>query len=300
MGSEEKVGVVTVTFNSAKVLPDFLRCIAQQSHKDFLLYAVDNASTDDSIEILRAFPDERLRIIANSENKGVAEGNNQGIQAALESGCRSVLLINNDTEFGPEVMAQLLQALDDNRVDMCCPKMLYFDEPNRIWAAGGEFQPWFGYRVIHLGEGEMDSGQYDQGRLVTYTPTCCVLIRKKVFDTIGLMDSRYFVYADDTDFMFRAMRRGLALWYFPECRLWHKVSSLTGGDSTPFAIRYMTRNRIYFYRKNFSRLAALLWILFYRSHLSFRYLRGIDSAAIWKAKRQAVHEGLAMATSSLN
>jgi GT2 family glycosyltransferase len=300
MDSEERVGVVTVTFNSAQVLPDFLRCVAEQTHKDLLIFAVDNASTDDSIEILRGFPDERLKIIRNSENRGVAEGNNQGIRAALESGCSSILVINNDTEFGPTLLTQLLGALDDNRADMSCPKMLYFDERNKIWAAGGEFQSWFGYRVIHLGEGELDRGQYDRGRLVTYAPTCCVLIRKKVFDTIGLMDSSYFVYADDVDFMFRAMQRGLALWYLPECKLWHKISSLTGGDSTPFAIHYMTRNRIYFYRKNFSKPAVAMWVLLYKLHLLIRYLRGVDSTAIWNAKRKAVHEGLAMTASSLN
>jgi len=300
MDREERVGIVTVTFNSAKVLPDFLRCITEQTYRNFLLYAVDNASTDNSVGLLRTFPDQRLQIIPNSENKGVAEGNNQGIRAALEAGCGSVLLINNDTEFGPMLIAQLLGALDDDHVSMVCPKMLYFDEPNRIWAAGGEFQPWCGYRVVHLGDGQLDEGQYDRGRLVTYTPTCCVLIRKRVFETIGLMDPRYFVYADDTDFMFRAMRHRITLWYLPECCLWHKVSSMTGGDSTPFAIRYMTRNRIYFYRKNFSTVTAAVWILLYIVHLSIRYFRGIDSATTWKAKRQAVHEGLAMIASSLS
>jgi len=299
MGSHEKVGVVTVTFNSGSVLPDFLRCIVEQTHKTLLIYAVDNASKDDSVEILRNFPDPRLKVIRNYENKGVAEGNNQGIRAALEEGCGSVLLINNDTEFPPTLVAQLLQALDEHQVDMAAPKMMYFDPSNRIWAAGGNFQPYRGYRVAHIGDGELDRGQYDQGRLITYTPTCCVLVRRSVFEAIGLMDQNYFVYADDTDFMFRAMRKGLTLWYAPQCQLRHKISSLTGGDNTPFAIRYMTRNRIYFYRKNFSRTKAAILVWLYRLHLSLRYLRGIDPKSVWTAKQSAVQEGLAMTTPRL-
>ncbi len=75
MASENLIGVVTVTYNSESVLPDFLRCLAEQSHRDFLLFAVDNASKDNGLEILRDWGDERLRLIANENNRGVAEGN---------------------------------------------------------------------------------------------------------------------------------------------------------------------------------------------------------------------------------
>src|ERR1700756_2109155 len=174
MAKQGLIGVVTVTYNSAAVLPGFLPSILKQTHADFLLYAVDNALTDDTVNILRQCPDARLKIISNSDNKGVAEGNNQGIRAALQDGCASILLINNDTEFDECLVAQLVRGLDEFQVGMICPKIMYFDEPQRFWAAGGTLQAFLGYRPVHLGVDEIDRGQYDSPRLVGYVPTCCV------------------------------------------------------------------------------------------------------------------------------
>jgi GT2 family glycosyltransferase len=261
MASADHIGVVTVTYNSADVLADFLRCMFAQTHREFTLFAVDNASKDDTLRILRECPDDRLKMIANPDNRGVAAGNNQGIHAALDAGCRSVLLINNDTEFGSALIAQLDEGLTAHHVDMTCPKMMYYDDPQRIWAAGGTFQPRLGYRTIHLGQREIDRGQYDLVRLVTYVPTCCVLITKEVFEKVGFMDERYFVYADDTDFMYRAMKAGIKLMYLPEAKLLHKVGSLSGGEESPFAIQYGTRNRMFFLLKHFGVAYALPWML---------------------------------------
>lgn len=262
MASNDCIGVVTVTYNSAKVLPDFLFSMAQQTHRDYLLFAIDNASADDSLRLLREWGDKRLRIIPNSDNRGVAGGNNQGIKAALKAGCASVLLINNDTCFEPTLIADLDAGLMRHAVDMTCPKIMYYDEPNRIWAAGGGFQLWWGSRSFHCGEGEVDHGQFEHPRLVPYVPTCCVLIRKEVFENVGLMDERYFVYWDDTDFMFRAKRRGVKLLYLPTVKLLHKVGSLTGGgdNDSPFAVRFGTRNSLLFMLKHFGILLSLPWM----------------------------------------
>jgi len=291
MANQNPIGIVTVTYNSADVLPDFLRCIAAQTHREFILFAVDNASKDETVRILRECTDDRLIIIANPDNRGVAGGNNQGIRAALEAGCRSVLLINNDTDFEPNLLAQLDQGLSTYRVDMACPKMMYYDHPDRIWAAGGEFQRWLGYRSVHLGEGEADHGQYDTPRLVTYVPTCCVLIKKEVFETIGVMDERYFVYSDDVDFMYRAMRAGVKLMYLPEAKLLHKVGSLCGGENSPLGLQYSTRNRMFFLLKHFGMAYALPWMLVRQVYYFCQFLvaqKGLEwlrlkQSSLWQA-----------------
>ena len=267
--------------------------MAEQSHSDFLLFAVDNASSDGSLDILRKLDDPRLRIIANAHNLGVAAGNNQGIRAALEAGCTSILLINNDTEFDPELIAQLAKGISTHEVQMSCPKIMYYDRPEYIWAAGGRFQRWAGYRALHWGEREIDRGQYDLTRLVTYVPTCCVLIEARVFARVGLMDERYFVYVDDQDFMYRAMKAGVKLLYLPEARLLHKVGTLTGGEESTFELRYGTRNRAFFLLKHFG-LGFALPLLFARAFYflckslvagrGLKWLR-IKEIALWNALR---------------
>lgn len=292
---EPRIGVVTVTFNSSHVLPDFLTCTFSQTHKNFLLFTVDNASTDDTLSLLHQCGDDRLRIIANSTNLGVAEGNNVGIRAALEEGCNLILLLNNDTEFPKDLFARLKQGLDKHRCDMTTPKMLYFDAPDVVWCAGGYFDEKRYYGAFHTGMDEKDTGQFNRAQQVTYVPTCCLMIRRSVFETVGFMDDRYFVYTDDVDFLYRCLIKGLTLWYLPDATLFHKVSSLTGGSESAFAIRYMTRNRVYFLRKHLPGYQVFLWLVHFMAYTApRRLLSGADSIRTWRLRCASVLEGLRM------
>jgi hypothetical protein len=296
MDSSHTIGVVTVTYNSADVLPDFLHSIAIQTYCDFQLFVVDNGSKDETIRLLGSCPDQRLRIIANSDNRGVAEGNNQGIRAAIAAGCGSILLINNDTAFRENLVQELVDGMDRLHCDMVSPKILYFDEPERIWAAGGTFQPWLGYRAKHFGEGVMDRGQFDAVRQVGYAPTCCVLIRSEVFSSVGLMDPRYFVYVDDVDFMYRAQKAGKLLIYLPQSILLHKVGRLTGGEESAFSILYGTRNRLFFLLKNFGMLRSLPWMIALQISWLFVFLFRKKKMEWFRLKQNAFQASLKMWT----
>jgi len=289
-----KIGVVTVTYNSADVLPEFLDSIAVQTYSDFVVYVIDNASKDDTIAICKQRSDLPLVLVPNETNIGVAEGNNQGIRKALEAGCEYVLLLNNDTVFDGNLIAQLQSGLVEHQCAMITPKILYHDNPQQIWAAGGYFQRWLGYRVKHYGSDQRDSGRFEEVRTITYAPTCCVLVRSSVFDQIGLMDPAYFVYSDDTDFMYRAGNAGLEIKYLPGAKVFHKVSSLTGGAASPFTMRYCTRNRIYFIRKHLPAIPAAFWAATYYGYLLSRYLMRMDKKSAWTLKRAAILEGLKM------
>lgn len=294
MTEAELVGIVTVTYNSSEVLPGFFDSLFKQTHEAFIGFIVDNASQDGSLRKAQEFNDRRIRVIANNENRGVAGGNNQGIRAALDAGCNFILLLNNDTEFESALIEKLVRALVNANVDMVCPKILYFDEPARIWAAGGGFAPRLGYRSFHYGADEYDMGQYDRARLVQYSPTCCVLIHRSVFDRIGFMDEDYFVYMDDVDFMYRAMRAGIKLQYQPGATLLHKVGRLTGGEESAFNIRLNNRNRTYFLLKYFGAVRSLpLLILNHLVYIS-RLLSGKSSLRVYGIKFRATLEGIGM------
>jgi GT2 family glycosyltransferase len=78
------------------------------------------------------------------------------------------------------------------------------------------------------------------------------LIQKSVFDHVALMDENYFVYYDDVDFMYRALKKNEPLWYIPEAVVYHKESTSTGFMSD-FSVHYLYRNLVYFALKNYSR-----------------------------------------------
>ena len=288
-----KIGVVTVTYNSEHVIREFLDSLRTQTHTNFELYVVDNNSKDKTLEIVRQHSGLPIAVIANRENLGVAEGNNQGIRAALADDCECVLLLNNDTTFSEGLLSELYAGLDRFKCDMTTCKMYFHDFPHRIWCAGGRFRPLLGYENLHDGEGEEDAGQFDEPRRITYTPTCCLMVRRSVFDQIGLMDSRYFVYADDADFLYRCLRRGIALWYIPEARLWHKVSSLTGNMSD-FMVRYSTRNRIYFVRKHLPYWLALFWYRQSQFRSTVAFLALHIKSTTWDLRLKSARDGWRM------
>jgi hypothetical protein len=297
MDKHNLIGVVTVTFNSQSVLAGFIDSILKQSHLKFILYIIDNASSDATLKVLSEYNDPRIVLISNQTNVGVAEGNNIGIRAALKDGCGAVLLINNDTVFEPNLISKLANGLREHNCEMAVPKILYFDDPEMIWCAGGYFNALRG-TGSHFGLGRKDDGQFDITRAVGYSPTCCMLIKREVFDRVGLMDSSYFLYFDDTDFCLRAYRSGVKLWYLPSARLLHKVSSLTGGTSM-FTIRYITRNHIYYLLKHYPRWQIFLYFPAFYIYILGKYFFFLRRPELFWTAQKAFWEGIFLFVSNL-
>ena len=259
------IGIVTVLFNSDDVLPGFFKSLAEQEGVVYKLYVIDNSKTDSGSRISRQLANRYgidVEIVFNDANFGVAKGNNQGIELARHDGCDYILLSNNDIEFdNKNLFAGLVQELNDRQLDAVVPKIYYFGLDRKIWFAGGDFSK---FRAItpHWGDGEDDRGQFDAISIVNYAPTCFVLMRANVFDAIGLMDEKYFVYFDDADFMWRMKSAAMRLGMAPSFNLWHKVSFSTGGQASDFTLYYGFRNRIYFIRKNFNNFWAAVSVAF--------------------------------------
>ena len=285
-----KIGIVTVTYNSRSVLEDFFSSLERQTCADHALYIVDSGSTDDTVAYVQAHMPGRCRFLQNPENIGFAAGTNQGIQAAFQDGCTAILVLNNDVVFGPELLERLAGALDQYHCDMTTPMMYYNEPKDCIWAAGGSLQPWLGYLSKHRGVGEKDHGQYGVACRMTFAPLCCVLIRKEVLDRVGPLNERYFTYTEDVDFMYRCLKQGVALWYVPEAKLWHKVSSLTGNMSD-FMVHYCVRNRILFVRQHLPYYVALYWYFYTQARSTLAYLLGRKSLARWDLCRASAKEG---------
>jgi len=286
------IGVVTVTYNSGSVIDDFMRSLLCQTYSEFLLYLVDNASTDRTLQQVAAYKDSRIHIVANPRNLGFAQANNQGIQAALVAGCKFVLLVNNDIEFGPQLLEQLLDGLEEHDCDMVAPKIVFHHDQRVIWSAGGGLDPKRGYAGFHRGYGEVDQGQFDSSQVVDHAPACCLLIRSEVFERIGLLDTHYFTYVEDTDFSYRARLAGLTLVYLPSPRVLHKAHSLTGGLFSSFMMRYITRNRVYFLLKHFGPWRSLVYVPAYQAYLLLQLVSGKGGLPMFWLREKAFFEGL--------
>jgi GT2 family glycosyltransferase len=274
-----KIGLVTITFNSDNVIEGFINSINSQDYDNYCLYIIDNNSKDGTLKKVDQLANKnKVVLIKNNFNNGVAGSNNQGILKALEDGCDYVILINNDTEFEPPLISKLIKASQKLKYGIVVPKMMFYNEPEIIWFGGGYLKKSEGYISYHIGIGEKDNGQYTD-REITYAPTCCALIHRSVFNEIGLMDEKYFVYFDDTDFWYRVMKHGkYKMLYINDVLFYHKVGSLTKSKKgtrssfkfSDFSIKYKTRNRVYFLRKqnSFFSFLNIIWFWF-RMNLRF-------------------------------
>ncbi|MGF6755975.1 GT2 family glycosyltransferase [Paraburkholderia sp. GAS42] len=246
------IGVVTVLYQSDGVLEDFFASLEVQQHVNLKVYVIDNSATESGSITSRRMADQAgidTQIVFNNANVGVARGNNQGIKMALADGCDYVLLANNDVEFrDPMTIAKLLAPVAAGTTLATFPKIMYHGT-NRIWCAGGSISRLKAI-TAHVGDGDEDTGQFDDELFSEYAPTCFMMLDRSVFERVGMMDEKYFVYYDDTDFVWRMNHADIHLLYVPVSQVGHKVSFSTGGDETPFSLFYCTRNRIYFSRKN--------------------------------------------------
>jgi len=248
-----KTGLVTVLYNSDKVLEGFIKSISAQTYKDYILYLVDNSVNNTTTALIEnlaeLYPVSSYHHIKSQGNIGVAAGNNVGIKLALSDACDYVLILNNDIEVEqPDALEKQIALCEIKGEKIIVPKIFYYDT-HKLWMAGGHMDTWRALGV-HDGYKKEDTPEFNQPRYITYAPTCFMLVNKEVIERIGLMDEKYFAYYDDTDFVLRADKAGFKILYDPSVCILHKVSSSGGGDLSPFYIYYSNRNKIYFIRKN--------------------------------------------------
>jgi hypothetical protein len=270
-----KLALITVLYKSDEVLEDFFSGISMQDFKDYKLYLVDNSCnsiTSAFIECLQQkYPVPSVEHIDTGGNIGVAAGNNTGIERALKEGCEYLLFLNNDIFIDqPYLLSAMTEKCKEHKI--VTPKIFYHDS-GLIWMAGG-YMDRLKALGVHYGMKQKDNGQFNTAKFVTYAPTCFLMVQKNIVDEIGLMDEKYFAYYDDTDFVFRAVKKGMKVWYEPSLYLGHKVSSSSGGDESLFYIYYGNRNKIYFIKKHFSGLHRIyLYIYYFVTRFLFYYLR---------------------------
>ncbi len=242
------VTAVVINWNGTPVIGPCLDSLLASTYERLTVMVVDNASEDDSVRVIRdRYPS--VRIEETGRNLGYAGGANHGLRAARAAGTDFILLMNNDVEIAPDAVRELVSAARDHSDALLLgPKIYYFDEPDVIWSAGGAVSFWTGH-IRHLGIRERDRGQFDDVREVDYLTGCAVLLPTRMLETVGELDETYYMYNEDTDWSTRATRSGGKVLYVPTARLWHKVSSSSGGGLTSYKIYHRIRSTLSYFKR---------------------------------------------------
>lgn len=247
-----------LNWNQQEMTCACLASLAQLDYPNYQIIVVDNGSrAGEAAVIQERFPS--AIVLANGRNLGFAEGNNVGIRYALEHGADYVLLLNNDTTVDPLMLTRLIEVAErDEQIGIVGPKISYFDEPDTIWSAGGVIGTL--REPIMLGLDESDRGQRDALREVDWVTGCALLIKSAVVREIGLIEARFFIYFEETEWCYRVRKAGHKIIYVPTALVWHKIKPRHQALSERH-VYLMTRNELLYLHRTDARLPLILYVI---------------------------------------
>ena len=244
------VAIVILNYNGQHFLEMFLPSVVSYS-SPHTIYVADSASTDSSVEWLKAnYPS--IRLVELPSNYGFAGGYNRSL-AHIEADY--FVLLNSDVEVTPNWIPPLLDLLESNQnIAACQPKLLSYHQQNEFEYAGaaGGYLDWLGYsfcrgRMFYVCE--KDEGQYNSVQKIFWATGACLMIRAKLFQEMGGFDEDFFAHMEEIDLCWRLQLHGHQIYYVPNSTVFH-VGGGTLPASNPFKTYLNYRNSLAMMYKN--------------------------------------------------
>ena len=247
-----KIAIVILNWNGVDMMRRYLTDVVNYSIVDnAVVYVADNASTDNSVEMLRSeYP--QVKVILLEKNWGFAEGYNKALsQIAAEY----YVLLNSDVKVTHHWLQPLVEFMDAHRdVAACQPKLLSIIDTDSFEYAGacGGFIDLYGYpfcrgRVFNTIE--RDKGQYDTAMPILWATGACMMIRSSDYWNAGGFDGRFFAHNEEIDLCWRLRLLGRKVYCIPDSAVFH----LGGGTlpkSNPMKTYLNFRNNLTMLYKN--------------------------------------------------
>ncbi|MGX8696092.1 MAG: glycosyltransferase family 2 protein [Prevotella sp.] len=227
-----KLAIVILNWNGAKMLSQYLPSVLRYSQDEATVYVADNASTDNSLDLLRQhFP--QVKLILLEKNWGFAEGYNK---ALAQIDAQYYLLLNSDIEVTHHWLTPLIEYMDTHEeVAACQPKLLSIFDKDMFEYAGacGGFIDRYGYPFCRgriFDTVERDDGQYDYATEILWATGAALLVRARVYNNVGGLDGRFFAHCEEIDLCWRMRLQGYKIVCLPESKVYH-----VGGGTLPKA-----------------------------------------------------------------
>lgn len=226
----EKVAIVILNWNGREMLRKYLPTVLNYSRDEAVVYVADNASTDDSLVLLRTeFPE--CKVIVLEKNWGFAEGYNKALR---QVDATYYLLLNSDIEVTHHWLTPLIEYMDVHpEVAACQPKLLsvYNKDMFEYAGASGGYLDHYGYPFCRgriFDTIEEDNGQYDYPTEILWASGAALMIRSKDYWAVGGLDGRFFAHCEEIDLCWRLRISGRKICCLPESYVYH-----VGGGTLP-------------------------------------------------------------------
>lgn len=260
------LGIVIVNWNTRDLLRDCLRSVEQSAGVTYRVVVVDNASVDDSAEMVRAeFP--QVELIENADNRGYPAANNQGLRrlgfgrGGPDDAPRYALALNPDTVLPPGALREMVTYMDaDPRVGVAGPKLVLPDGSLDLACRRSFPTPEISfYRMIGLSKLFPRSRRFGRYNLTYLDPDvetevdsvvgAFMMVRREAIQRVGLFDETFFMYGEDLDWAYRIKQAGWTVKYNPRVTVTH-VKRAASRQSRR-AQQEFYRAMLIFYRKHY-------------------------------------------------
>ncbi len=242
------VSIIIVNWNGQRWLERCLASVEAQTYQERELIVVDNASTDQSLALIKTqFPQAQL--IEQPTNQGFAAGNGAGIRRAKG---RFILLLNSDTWIEPNFLAELVKRFEERQVDLLgVTEIGYQARPDRAKGYISTIDI-LGYPVPYTTD-------LDQRRSF-YISGACLFFEKPLYQQTQGFDESFFLYAEEVDWCWRLHLLGKKLYQEPDLFIHHASGGSIGASLKPQTVEWTNLNILQTLLKNYA-WYSLLWAL---------------------------------------
>lgn len=249
-----EVLVVIVNYNAGDLLLRAVKAMSQQIYTRFRLLIVDNASTDGSIQALRAvFPG--VEVLLAGSNLGFAAANNLAVRSAGRT--RWIALLNPDAFPEPDWLSRLIAAAAEHpEAASFASRTLAADDVQYLDGAGDAYH--LSGRYWRRGYRLKERNRFIVREEIFAACGAAALYVRGAWEEVGGLDEDFFCYGEDVDLGFRLQLAGYKCIYVPESVALHCGSAVTGEHST-FSTYHGHRNLVWVYVKNMP--APLFWLM---------------------------------------
>jgi GT2 family glycosyltransferase len=266
--------IIIVSFNTRDVLLDCLTSVyAQTKGISFEVIVVDNASSDDTPDaVSEKFPN--VCLIRNEVNKGFSSANNQGIYG---SAGKWISLLNPDTRLIENSFQKICGYMHEHSEFSILGPGIIDEEnqqsPTRLWEDTPSDAAW---KILGLYNPNNELQRMADTKEALVISGCCFVIRRELFEEVGLLDEKYFLYNEEDDFCRRAREQGKRICFFPETSVLHLLGKSTHQpEHREKVILEAYKSNLYFYSKYYS----CGWNFILRSLYKFSFIVGLVRSA---------------------
>lgn len=243
------LSIIIPNYNNYDLLKKCIDSILPQIDSNSEIIIIDNGSIniDNTNYFKTNIKESNIKFIFFAQGLGFSKAVNIGIKQAKGT---YIAILNNDTELSPEWIKNIILTFEQNTVVMyvtskikSLPSKGIFDDVGDVLLSSG--------KVHKIGNGEKNTGQYDEQKIVFGASGCASAYRREFFSKVGYFDEDFFAYLEDIDLSFRAFHQGLNCLYVPDAVVYHLGSATTGSKYNKFTAFYLAQNTINVIVKNY-------------------------------------------------